>query len=87
MEQILRNETQFSNRIPNQDDVHLSPVTIPLSFSYALLLLNPLAPRTEGFIWSWFWPTLSTDLIMGAMSAMCSSPIFLSQSSCCLVMF
>lgn len=33
------------------------------------------------------WPTLSTDLVTGAMSAMCSSVRFLSQSSCCLVKF
>lgn len=40
MEQILRNEKRFSNRLPNQDDVHLSPVTIPL--------LCPFAPQSFG---------------------------------------
>lgn len=45
MEQILRNEKQFSNRILSPDDLRLSPVTVTLALSSPLLLLNPLAPR------------------------------------------
>lgn len=50
MEQILRNEKQFSNGIPNHDDVRLSPVTILLFPSFALLFLNPLAPTQKDLL-------------------------------------